>query len=718
MRITIAYNLRTDDTEATAELLTDADINRIYEAISSLQHTVTVVEVSGKPNAVIDRLIDSEPDLIFNLAEGTIGSSREAFYPGLYEQMGIPFTGGNASLLHLNLDKHLAKTVLSSHGINVPRGVLITNKERDLPDDLQYPLMIKPNSEGSSKGITQDSVVETRDLALARIDRLLSHYPAGLVVEEYIIGRELSVPFLESYPGKLLDIVEHTFDLSKIGGKYNIYDYDMKQGGEAAKSVNVICPADINAEEEKAVIKMAREVFDIMSCPDVGRVDIRLHTNGKPYFIELNPLPSLHPNASLMIAAKSRGLEYRDVFRLTIRSAARRYGLAIKSSKQPKKGDFSFETLRANARELGIQIGRMRPGVHNAITDVKGVRVGHFSKFEDNVQIPGGTETSAIRTGVTAVMPAGQAYANRIAAGGFILNGVGEMAGLTQVIETGWLETPILLTNSHSVGRVHAGVVSHMIKKYPRLGTETDVVLPVVGEADDSFLNDIRVGTCSAQDAIKAIESTSSGPVKQGSIGAGTGMTTFDFAGGIGTSSRIINLSEDAVYTVGVLVLSNFGKMRNLTIDGGVIGRHLDKEFDQSSRRKVSEGSIIVVVATDIPLINSQLNRVAKRAALGVGRTGSYAASTSGEIIIAFSTGNRKLRVATSKSKFINLKCISDHHINMVYEAVIEATEEAIINAIFCSNGMNGREHRACPAIPHKRTIELLNKGRDINESN
>src|SRR5665811_2372258 len=141
MRITIAYNLRTDDTEATAELLTEADINRIYETISSLQHTVTVVEVSGKPNAVIERLIESEPDLIFNLAEGTIGSSREAFYPGLYEQMGIPFTGGNASLLHLNLDKHLAKTVLASHGINIPKGVLITAKERNLPDNLQYPLI-------------------------------------------------------------------------------------------------------------------------------------------------------------------------------------------------------------------------------------------------------------------------------------------------------------------------------------------------------------------------------------------------------------------------------------------------------------------------------------------------------------------------------------------------------------------------------------------------
>ncbi len=710
MRITIAYNLRTDDTEATAELLSEADITRLYEAISSLQHTVTVVEVSGKPNEVIERLLESEPDLIFNVAEGTIGSSREAFYPGLYEQMGIPFTGGNASLLHLNLDKHLAKTVLSSHGVSVPRGVLITEKERSLPDDLDYPLMIKPNSEGSSKGITQDSVVETREQAIDRINKLLSHYPAGLVVEEYIDGRELSVPFLESFPGKLLDVVEHTFDMAKIGGKYNIYDYDMKQGGEAAKSVNVICPAPMSAEEEKAVTKMARDVFSIMSCPDVGRVDIRLNAKGKPYFIELNPLPSLHPVASLMTAAKSRGLEFRDALRLIIRSAARRYGLAIKSAKQTKKDDFSFDVPRPTARELGIQTGRMRPGINNAITDVKGVRVGHFTRVENNVIVPGGIETTHVRSGVTAIMPAGQTYANRIAAGGFILNGVGEMAGLTQVIETGWLETPILLTNSHSVGRVHNGVVNHMIKKHPKLGTETDVVLPVVGEADDSFLNDIRVGTCSAQDAIKAIESATTGPVKQGSIGAGTGMTSFDFAGGIGTSSRILNLSRSSTFTVGVLVLSNFGKMRNFTIDGGVVGRDLDKEFDIAGRREVSEGSIIVVVATDIPLINSQLNRVAKRAALGLGRTGSYAASTSGEIIIAFSTGNRKPRVNTSNSSFINLKCISDNNIDMVYEAVVEATEEAVINAIFCSNGMDGRKERQCPAVPQQRIIELLNK--------
>lgn len=161
MRITVAYNQRTNDSESTAELLTEADVARIVKAIKQLNHTTAPVEVSGAPNLVVERLLESEPDLVFNLAEGTIGSSREAFYPGLYEQLGLPFTGGNASLLHLNLDKHLAKTVLASRGVRVPGGTLITPQERTLPANLRYPLIIKPNSEGSSKGIRQDSVVET-----------------------------------------------------------------------------------------------------------------------------------------------------------------------------------------------------------------------------------------------------------------------------------------------------------------------------------------------------------------------------------------------------------------------------------------------------------------------------------------------------------------------------------------------------------------------------
>lgn len=165
------------------------------------------------------------------------------------------------------------------------------------------------------------------------------------------------------------------------------------------------------------------------------------------------------------------------------------------------------------------------------------------------------------------------------------------------------------------------------------------------------------------------------------------------------------------------MALSNFGKMRNLTIDGGVVGRQLDMEMDQTGRREMSEGSVIVVVATDVPLLSPQLNHISKRAALGLGRTGSYAASTSGEIIIAFSTANRKPRDTRDSDHVINMKCVSEHYINTLYEAVIEATEEAVLNAIFCSNGMNGRLQRWSPPVPHPRVLELLSQGRKMHES-
>ena len=459
MRITVAYNLRIVISEETAEHLTADDVERISGAISALGHTVTPVEVSGKPNEVVDRLLQSEPDLIFNVAEGTIGSSREAFYPGLYEQLGIPFTGGNASLLHLNLDKNLAKTVLASRGIRVPQGILVTRKDQVVPDTLQYPLIIKPNKEGSSKGITQDSVVEDPETAKQRIGSMLDRYPAGLVVEEFIHGKELSVPILESFQGQVLDIVEHTFDLERSGGKFNVYDYEMKQGGEAAEAVHVLCPASTTKAEGARVVEMARRVFEVMTCPDVGRVDIRLNESGEPFFIELNPLPSLHPNASLMVAAQQKGLDYKAVMRLIIRSAARRYGLAVRSARKAVAEDVEHAPQRATLRELGIRVGRMRAGLNNAITDIPGVRVGHITRIEDDVQLPGLSEKTKVRTGVTAILSAGRTFTKRVVAGGFVLNGVGEMAGLNQVKECGWLETPILLTNSHSVGRVHSGVI-------------------------------------------------------------------------------------------------------------------------------------------------------------------------------------------------------------------------------------------------------------------
>ena len=357
----------------------------------------------------------------------------------------------------------------------------------------------------------------------------------------------------------------------------------------------------------------------------------------------------------------------------------------------------------------------MQPGVNNAITDVKGVRVGHAQTIRDDVKIPGVVGSTSIRTGVTAVMPAEKdMYSKRLVAGGFVLNGVGEMAGLTQVLEWGWLETPVMLTSSMSVGHVHGGVINYIQRRHPKMGLETDVVLPVVGETDDSFLNDVRVGVNSSDDALRAIDSARDGPVLQGSVGAGTGMVSFDFAGGIGTASRHLTPDEGG-FTLGALVLSNFGRMVNLTVDGSVVGRDLDNTFPRETRRQNSYGSVIVVLATDAPLLSSQLNRIARRAALGLGRAGSHAASTSGEIIIAFSTANRTPRASALPSKFLNLKFVSDSFINGLYEAAIEATEEAVLNAIFCSNGMTGRLGRGAPAIPQQDVLEILNRGKGIH---
>jgi L-aminopeptidase/D-esterase-like protein len=363
---------------------------------------------------------------------------------------------------------------------------------------------------------------------------------------------------------------------------------------------------------------------------------------------------------------------------------------------------------RSGIRDLGVEIGRFSPGPYNAITDVAGVRVGHVTHIRDEYDSSG--TVHCIRTGVTAVLPAtGNIFDKHLVAGGFVLNGIGEMMGLTQVLEWGWLETPIMLTNTLSVGEVHAGVVDYMSEKY-RLGVETDVVLPVVGETDDSFLNDAGYRAVTRGDVQAAVESAKGGAVEQGSIGAGTGMTTFDFSGGIGSSSRILP-GEDGGYTLGVLGLSNFGKMRNLTVEGAKVGKYLDPRMPLEGRREYSYGSVIVVLATDAPLLSSQLSRIAKRAALGLGRVGSYAASTSGEIVIAFSTGNRQLRRERGKSRHLTMRFISDTHINPLYEAAVEATEEAVLNAIFCSTGVTGREGHRSPPVPTDLVREALRQG-------
>ena len=712
MRIAFVYNLRTRDTEAEAELLTPLIIDNVASALGSLGHKVSRVEASGRPDDFVERLLDVEPDLVFNAAEGRIGSAREAFYPSLYEQLGIPFTGAGPSLLHMNLDKHLAKTVVAAHGIAVPKGLLVIRKGQELPGDLEFPLMIKPNAEGSSKGITQDSVVETPEIARDRIEALLALYPQGVVVEEFIDGRELSVPILEAFPGKLLEIVEHTFNLEAIGGKYNIYDYAMKSSEEVAKkAVTVVCPAVLEPAEREAVLAMARRVFEVMDCPDLGRVDIRLRRrDGKPYFIELNPLPSLHPVASMPIAAKAAGLEYRDVIRLVIRSAARRYRLPIRA---PQKACASSTrpSSRPAVRDLGIFIGRFRPGVHNAITDVKGVRVGHTTYIED-AELPAVEGVTSIRTGVTAILPArGNVYARNVVAGGVVVNGFGEMTGLTKVRQWGWLETPILLTGTMSVGAVHSGVVGHVLDRAGSPEDEPAAIIPVVGHADDSFLNDVRGRKITAADARRTIESASDGPVSQGSVGAGTGLTSFGFAGGVGTSSRVL-ADADGGYAVGVLVLANFGTMANLMVAGATVGRRLTEMYPDREGRP-NDGSVTVIIGTDAPLVAGQLEDVARRASLGLGRVGSYGAALTGEVVLAFSSGNRARREERHQKRVRTLRHLGKRYVDPIYEAVVEATEEAALNAIFCSGGMTGRGGRACPPLPHEVVLELTSRVRE-----
>lgn len=716
MRITVTYDLRTNGLEETEKLLSEDDVERICKAIAASHFQITPVELSGAPSEVIERLLTSEPDLIFNIAGDATSCARATFYPLLYEQLRLPFTGGNASLLHLNLDKHLAKAVLAAHGFAVPRGGLVSPTDRNIPEDLHYPLIIKPRFDGSNMGAGRDSVVESADSAHQRIDSMLERYPAGLVVEEFIAGRELSVPFLEAFPGQVLGVVEQNSDLEKLGYRYNIFDDETKEEGASTPEVRPRCPASLIREESERILDLARKVFTALNCRDLSRVDIRLDENNHPCVIKLALLPSLNPEASLMIAARHKGLDEKTVMRLIIRSAARRYNLALHPAKEPPSGNTTYTPPRPTAREIGIRTGRLPTGIHNAITDVPGVKVGHFTRIEDDVPVPGLQTTSSVRTGVTAVMPGDQPFVKCLVAGGFVLSGIGEMTGLMQILELGRLETPILLTNSHSVGPVHNGVISYLSQRHPDLGTAIDVALPVVGETDDSYLNDVRIGTNSSRDAVRAIQTATSGPVAQGSVGAGTGMMSFDFAGGIGTSSRVLEMPE-GIFTIGVLVVSNFGKMRNLTVDGLVVGRHLDPLFSSDGRRQGCEGSVIAVLATDVPLLSSQLTRISRRAALGLGRAGSHATTSSGEIIIGFSTANRSPRRSSKRKSFINLRCLDDAHIDLLYEAAVETTEEAVLNAMFCSNGMSGRENRQAPALPHETVLEELNRGRNIHES-
>ncbi|KFE70793.1 P1 family peptidase [Hyalangium minutum] len=365
---------------------------------------------------------------------------------------------------------------------------------------------------------------------------------------------------------------------------------------------------------------------------------------------------------------------------------------------------------RVRARELGLPLGRFKPGKYNAITDVEGVLVGHCTLIRGEGPLRPGH--GPVRTGVTAILPNnGNIFMERMTGGGFVLNGAGEVSGMTQLMEWGLVETPLMLTNTMAVGAVSDGVARYLVDRYPGIGDEHDVIIPIVGECDDSWLNDVAGRHVRDQHVLEAIQNAKSGPVAEGNVGGGTGMVTCDFKGGIGTSSRKLPEALGG-YTLGVLVMSNFGKMHNLRVGGLPVGEVLAEKFKDVRKRGQSYGSIIAVVATDAPLLSHQISRLCKRVSLGIGRVGSYAAHGSGEIIVGFSTANIIPR-RTQKMVY-KLKILLDQRLDPLYEAVMEATEEAILNAMCMAEPMKGVNDNYCPALPLDEVRRFVDACRPI----
>jgi D-aminopeptidase len=371
----------------------------------------------------------------------------------------------------------------------------------------------------------------------------------------------------------------------------------------------------------------------------------------------------------------------------------------------------SSDSKRVRARELDLPLGRFKPGKFNSITDVEGVTVGHSTiiQGEPGKLISG---VGPVRTGVTAIIPNdGNIFMERLAGGAFVLNGAGEVSGLTQVVEWGLLETPILLTNTMAVGAVSDAMARNMVENYPGIGDEHDVIIPVVGECDDSYLNDISGRHVKEEHVREALKNAKSGIVPEGCVGGGTGMITCDFKAGIGTSSRKLPQVHGG-YTLGVLVMSNFGKMHNLRVAGMPVGEVLAERFKNMPKRRISYGSIIAVVATDAPLMPHQIHRLCKRVSLGIGRVGSYAAHGSGEIIVGFSTANTIPR-RTQKMVY-KMKVLLDQRLDPLYEAVMEATEEAILNSMCMATEMSGAHGNTAMALPLDEVRHFVDATRPI----
>ncbi|HEV8545387.1 MAG TPA: P1 family peptidase [Candidatus Limnocylindrales bacterium] len=371
------------------------------------------------------------------------------------------------------------------------------------------------------------------------------------------------------------------------------------------------------------------------------------------------------------------------------------------------------------ARDLGVVIGRGRPGPANAITDVAGVRVGHATIIRGDGRLVVGE--GPVRTGVTMIVPHdGEVYTDPVYAGSHRLNGNGELTGLEWIREAGLLTGPIGITNTHSVGVVHDGIIRNAVRTLGGGGYYW--ALPVAGETWDGRLNDIDGFHVTMDHVDEALRAATDGPVAEGNVGGGTGMVCHEFKGGIGTASRVVDEASGG-WTVGALVQANYGRRDWLRIDGVPVGEaipvsevptpYLPEASAAPARPSPppGSGSIIVVIATDAPLLPHQCERLAQRAGLAIARMGGTGAHSSGDLFLCFATGNRGLArtsFATDPRLAIDVRSVNDHIISGLFDGVIEATEEAIVNALIAAETMTGRDGITAHALPHDRLIEVM----------
>lgn len=368
MRIAFTHNLQTEHDEEQAEWDREETVDAIATALRQLGHDVARVNVAGgTASDLVRRLEDLKPDLVFNTAEGSHGRFREAFYPGLFEQLGIPFTGSDAWVCALTLDKQLTKMTVAHQGVSTPRWLFVEDMDNWVDPELTFPVIVKPNYEGSSKGITLDSIVEhPRDLK-ARVAKILAKYPSGLLIEEFIVGRDIVVPYLERASPEtqgVLTPAAYSFNEAIIGKrKFTIYDYELKC--VSSDAVEVICPAPVTDDVKQKLFEQSARAFRALGVRDLGRIDWRLTDDGRIYFLEVNALPSLEPGAGIYLSAALAGLaSTADVLGAVVDSAAQRYGL-----KNSGSGSGSGTFARAKKLRVGLTFNLKRIVAKHAADD-------------------------------------------------------------------------------------------------------------------------------------------------------------------------------------------------------------------------------------------------------------------------------------------------------------------------------------------------------------